>query len=229
MRRQVVITRMDSPAYAAVADLLRYRDIDVFQAPWDENTLDLVQSTGFDVIIVGYPVEEQALRRFVKCARAPGSACRRCGMILVADDEHFESAQSFVGEGINRAIGTKDTPHLLATTVDELTSIAPRVTLRAPTRIVVRLEDRPVSAFCQTENVSTSGMLLRGFGHYPRGTTITFEINIPGESDPIRGSAEITRSTNVAVERLDGVGARFLSFSSADQTRLASYIGKQVN
>jgi hypothetical protein len=72
-------------------------------------------------------------------------------------------------------------------------------------------------------------MLLRGFGHYPPGTTIDFEINIPGQSDPIRGTATIARTTNVALERMEGVGARFQSFTGQDGGRLTEYLNDHLH
>jgi hypothetical protein len=94
---------------------------------------------------------------------------------------------------------------------------------------VLQLEQRPLRTFCQTENVSETGMLLRGFGHYPPGTTIDFEINIPGQPDPIRGSATIARTTNLSLERLEGVGARFESFLGGDQGRLTEYLNEHIH
>ena len=220
---------MEGPAATGAAGLRTQRDYDLHHAPWDDNTLDLVQSTGFDTIVIGFPTEETSLRRFVRCVRAPGSACRRSGLVLLAQRGHLPAAQQFIGCGVNRAVGIEGGADELANSIDELCSVAPRVVLRAPTRIILRIEDRPLRAFCQTENVSTSGMLLRGFGHYPTGTTIDFEINIPGQSEPIRGSAEITRTTDVAMERLEGVGARFLSFLGADQSRLSSFVEERLN
>jgi hypothetical protein len=229
MRKQVLVTPMEGPAATGAAGLRRQRDYDLHHAPWDDFTLDLVQSTGFDIIVIGFPIEENSLRRFIRCVRAPGSACRRSGVVLLARRRHLAAAKAYVGLGINRAVGVEEGAEELAASIDDLCSVAPRVALRAPTRIILRIEDRPLRAFCQTENVSTSGMLLRGFGHYPTGTTIDFEINIPGQSEPIRGSAEITRTTNVAMERLEGVGARFLSFLGADESRLSSYVEERLN
>ena len=72
-------------------------------------------------------------------------------------------------------------------------------------------------------------MLLRGFGHYPPGTTIDFEINIPGHSEPIRGSATIARTTNVENERFEGVGDRFDDFLGTDRSRLTDYLSKHIH
>ena len=229
MTKNIVLTRMDQDTFARAASALNSDEITLHHAPWDDNTLDLVQSTKFDVIIIGFPGPITPLRRFVECVRAPGSACQSSGVILLADPQHIDAAQAFVGVGINRAIPSDNAEELLAASITELASVAPRLALRAPTRVVLKLEQRPLRTFCQTENISESGMLLRGFGHYPPGTTIDFEINIPGQSDPIRGTATIARTTNVALERMEGVGARFQSFTGQDGGRLTEYLNDHLH
>ncbi|MCJ7754632.1 MAG: PilZ domain-containing protein [Thermoanaerobaculales bacterium] len=229
MTKNIVLTRMDQDTFARAASALNSDEITLHHAPWDDNTLDLVQSTKFDVIIIGFPGPITPLRRFVECVRAPGSACQSSGVILLADPQHIDAAQAFVGVGINRAIPSDNAEELLAASITELASVAPRLALRAPTRVVLKLEQRPLRTFCQTENISESGMLLRGFGHYPPGTTIDFEINIPGQSDPIRGTATIARTTNVTLERMEGVGARFQSFTGQDGGRLTEYLNPHLH
>ena len=228
---QVLMTRTDESTFAKVKDAIRGADIDVQMAPWNDNTLELVQSNSFDAIIIGFPGPITALRRFVQCLRSAGSACQRSGVVLLCEPRHLEAAQTFVGigAGINRAICAADMNETLAQTLLEISSVAPRSTLRAPTRVVLHLEQRPLRTFCQTENVSETGMLLRGFGHYPPGTTIDFEINIPGQSDPIRGQATIARTTNVSAEMMEGVGARFNDFRDGDRARLTEYLNEMVH
>mgnify|MGYP001812002056 CR=1 FL=1 len=231
MSIQVVMTRADEETFALAKGAVEDSDIDILMAPWDDNTLELVQNTQFDSIIIGFPGPITALRRFVQCIRSPGSACQRSGVILVSEQRHIDAAQTFVGigVGINRAITLPQMKEALVPTILELSSVAPRATLRAPTRVVLHLERRPVRTFCQTENISETGMLLRGFGHYPPGTTIDFEINIPGQPDPIRGRATIARTTNVSLERMEGVGARFSEFRDGDRARLTDYLNDFVH
>lgn len=220
---------MDEETYESAAAVLQNDGIEIHHEPWDDNTLECVQSKKFDAIIIGFPGPITPLRRFVNCVRAPGSASQQSGVVLLADPQHLDAAQAFVGVGINRAIASNNNDELLALTITELSSVAPRLSLRAPTRVVLHLEERPLRTFCQTENVSETGMLLRGFGHYPPGTTIDFEINIPGESDPIRGSAVIARTTTPALEQLEGVGARFEHFLGQDQSRLTDYLSEHLH
>ena len=229
MQPQVIMTRVDRPVFEQAEGALRSSNVDVHLAPWNDETLELVQNTRFDVIIIGFPGTITPLRRFVRCVRASGSACQRSGVILLSEPDHLVAAQNFVGVGINRAIASDNVDELLEASIAELSSVAPRLPLRAPTRVVLHIEERPLRTFCQTENVSETGMLLRGFGHYPPGTTIDFEINIPGEVDPIRGSATIARTTNVRLERLEGVGARFNSFLGQDEGRLTDYLNDHLH
>lgn len=231
MTKKVVLTRASRDAFARTKNLLGEQKYDLHHAPWDDNTLDLVQNTRFDIVAIGFPGPIKALRRFVGCIRASGSASQRSGIVLLSDPQHLDAAQTFVGigVGINRAISWDDLEERLLPAIEDLAAVAPRVPLRAPTRVVLQLEQRPLRTFCQTENVSESGMLLRGFGHYPPGTAIEFEISIPGQGDPIRGRATIARTTNVSLERLEGVGARFDDFLGTDRSRLTEYLNEHLH
>jgi len=231
MKRKVVMTRLGKDTFERASEAVRDSDIELHHRPWDENTLELVQSTNFDAIVIGFPGPITELRRFVKCVRSPGSATQHSGIVLLAEPDHLPAAQTFVqvGAGINRAISSDEVDHLLKSAIAEVTTVAPRIPVRAPTRVILHLEQRPLHTFCQTENLSETGMLLRGFGHYPPGTTIDFEINIPGHSDPIRGLATIARTTSVERELLEGVGARFDDFLGADRGRLTDYLNEQLH
>ena len=94
MTKNIVLTRMDQETFARAAAALASDEISLHHAPWDDNTLDLVQSTKFDVIIIGFPGPITPLRRFVECVRAPGSACQKSGVILLADPQHIDAAPS---------------------------------------------------------------------------------------------------------------------------------------
>ena len=230
MKRQVVMTRLGRDTFERALEAVRGSDIELHHQPWNDTTLEFAQATKFEAIVIGFPGPIAELRRFVQCVRSPGSASEHAGILLLAEPDHLPAAKTFVGigVGINRAIATTDLEQLFVSMITDLTTVAPRIPLRAPTRVVLNLERR-LRTFCQTENVSETGMLLRGFGHYPPGTTIDFEINIPGQSDPIRGSATIARTTNVDHERLEGVGARFDNFLGTDRGRLTDYLSEHIH
>jgi len=108
--------------------------------------------------------------------------------------------------------------------VSDLLGIAPRVPLTTNARIKIYVPGKPVQSFCQTQNLSATGVLIRGFAHYPMGTTIDFEISLPTDTAPIRGSGTISRRTEKRTEKIDGLGIRFTSFHGTDQRRLTDFL-----
>jgi hypothetical protein len=230
-RKQVLVTRVEDSVYRVIADLLRQSRMDLHRAGWDSTTLELIQSTPFDVVIIGYPVSDTALGRFLESARSEGSACRRAALVLISPAEHEQAARAMLGKGANRVIPTEALKSELERVVAELARPAPRLPVRAPATIKLYAEDgRPLRVMAQIENISTSGMLLRGITQFPVGTTFDFEISVPGEAKAtsIRGTAEITRATDPAVEKVEGVGVRFVSFVGSDKVRLGMYLDRSL-
>jgi len=116
----------------------------------------------------------------------------------------------------------------LVTAVEDLARPAPRLPVRIPARVQLFADGRPLRLMAQVDNVSTSGMLLRGVTQFPVGTTFGFEMVVPGEAKPIRGTAEIMRVTDPRREDVHGVGVRFVSFEGSDRLRLEMFIGRSV-
>jgi hypothetical protein len=225
---QVLVTGVTDELSKRVSEILRSNDVDVHRAPFDKTVLELVQTTSFDAMIVGFPVSEKALRIFLDSARADGAACRRAGLILVTEENRIEDAHLLVGKGANRVVAANRLDTGLVEAIADLGRAAPRVSVRAPAQIKLFADGRPLRVMAQIENLSTSGMLLRGVTQFPVGTTFDFEIQAHGESRPICGTAEITRTTNPRYETIKGVGVRFVSFLASDRLRLEAYVNRRL-
>ena len=223
---QVLVTRVDDATHRRIADTLHQIRADLHRVRWDETTLELVQGTAFDVVIIGFPVSREALGRFLDAARAKGSACRRTGLVLISETPHSEAAQALIGKGANRVVAADALEGRLVTAVEELAQPASRVPVRIPARVQLFADGRPLRLMAQVDNISTSGMLLRGVTQFPVGTTFGFEMVVPDEAKPIRGTAEIMRVTDPRQEQLQGVGVRFVSFEGSDRLRLEMFIGR---
>lgn len=224
--RDVLLLHCEGELRDRTSGLLRAAGASIHHGPWDDDTSDLVFSTPFDVLMVAYPVTGNTLTAFLRAVRAPGSGCRRAGVVLLAADRYRRDAVAYVGRGVNRVIVESELERRLTHVLVELLEVAPRLRVRAPTRVTIHADGRALKAFCQTENLSRSGMLLKGFGHHPVGTTLDFELSIPGDAAPIRGSAEVRRATDTAIERVEGIGAHFVSFATGDRFRLESFLSR---
>ena len=225
---QVLVTRVDDATHRRIADTLRQIRVDLHRVRWDQTTLELVQGTAFDVVIIGYPVSRDALIRFLAAARDKGAACRRAGLVLITETPHSDSAQALVGKGANRVVPVDDLEGRLVTAIEELARPAARLPVRIPARVQLFASGRPLRLMAQIDNISTSGMLLRGVTQFPVGTTFGFEMVVPDEAKPIRGTAEIMRLTDPRREEVHGVGVRFVSFEGSDRLRLEMFIDRHL-
>lgn len=226
-RGQILVTGVDDPVYNAVVNVLGPLGFDIHRAPWDNYLRDHVQITPFDVVIAGLQPAGEGLESFLKSMRTRGSACHHAGVVLVAPYQVRELANRFVGHGANKVVNDRLVSSELQDIVSELLGVAPRVPVTTNARIKIYVEGKPVQSFCQTQNLSATGVLIRGFGHYPPGSKIDFEISLPTDTAPIRGSGTISRRTERRVERVEGLGIKFTSFHGTDQRRLSDFLANQ--
>lgn len=223
-RGQVLVTGVDDPVYNAVVNVLSPLGFDIHRAPWDAYLHDHVQITPFDVVIAELPPTGNTFTVFLKALRTRGSACQHSGLILVAPHPVTELAKKHVGHGANKVISEREVSSGLQDMVSELVGVAPRTPVTMNARIKIHVKGKPVQSFCQTQNLSASGVLIRGFGHYEPGLNIDFEISLPTDTAPIRGSGTITRHAEKRTEGIEGLGIKFTSFHGTDQLRLTEFL-----
>ncbi|MCU0306002.1 MAG: PilZ domain-containing protein [Thermoanaerobaculales bacterium] len=226
-RGQVLVTGVDDPVYNAIVNVLGPLGFDIHRAPWDSYLKDHVQITPFDVVIAGLQPAGGAFDVFLRALRTRGSACQQSGVILVAPHQVTELAEKHIGHGANKVLSEREVSSKLQATVSELVKVAPRVPVTMNARIKIHVQGKPIQSFCQTQNLSSTGVLIRGFGHYPKGATIDFEISLPADTAPIRGTGTISRRSEKRTEGTDGLGIRFTSFQGSDQQRLADFLASR--
>jgi hypothetical protein len=180
--------------------------------------------TPFDVVIAGLPPQKGVFETFLKSLRTRGSACQQSGVILIAPHPVTEMAKKYVGHGANKVLSEREVSSGLQDIISELVGVAPRTPVTMNARIKIHVEGKPVQSFCQTQNLSASGVLIRGFAHYSPGLEIDFEISLPGDTAPLRGTGVISRRTTRITEGIDGLGIKFNTFQGADQSRLTDFL-----
>jgi hypothetical protein len=223
-RGQILVTGVDDPVFNAVVNVLSPLGFDIHRAPWDAYLGDHVQITPFEVVVVGLQPQTGAFETFLKALRTRGSACQHSGVVLIAPHPVIEMARNYVGRGANKVLSERDVSSGLQDVISELLGVAPRMPVTMNARIKIHVEGKPVQSFCQTRNLSATGVLIRGFAHYSPGLEIDFEISLPNDTAPLRGSGVISRRTTRTTEGIDGLGIKFTSFQGADQSRLAEFL-----
>jgi hypothetical protein len=227
--RHVLVVGADEPAVERVAPMLRRAEFEVHTVAPSSFVLDLVLGTSFELLIVSYPLPtDLPVDNLLAAVRQDGSLCRSSGVLLLAAPGHVEAAAGWVDQGANRVVGSDWADARLWQAVGDLLKVAPRVALRALVQVDLDRRSGRDAELLRTENVSASGMLLRGARGLGPGTRFEFMLGLPGETAPIRGQAEVVRhAPELAGE--DGFGVRFVGFSGEGQTALERYIARRMS
>jgi len=192
-------------------------------AEWDE-AADLAAAGRYDALVVGFPLEGGSLSHLLGSVRRRDCPCHDSVVVLLAPERHRHEALEFVGRGANRVVGVEEMDVVLAEVLERLFAVAPRVGVRVPSRIEVAEGGFSRRVFCQTVNLSTSGMLLRAPHSYHPGTELAFELVLPGGTGLVAGRGRVVRQASRRRESYAGIGVTFTRFSPASQERLTEFL-----
>lgn len=226
-RQHVLVVGAKKTGLERVAPMLRRADFSVHSVEPSPFLLDLVLSTAFELVIITYPLDTLPLDDLIDTIRDEGSACHEAGLLLLAEPELLDDAQSVVDLGANRAICCDWSEARLWQAIGDLMEVAPRVFMRVLMHADIEIMNKRDRAIFQTVNISVSGVLLQGSDQLTPGETFDFLFRLPG-GGLVEGSAEVVRRTNPLREGVDGIGTRFTSFREQCQERLATHIGRQM-
>ncbi|OFV80268.1 MAG: hypothetical protein A2Y78_10690 [Acidobacteria bacterium RBG_13_68_16] len=228
-QRNTLAVALQSQVFEGVARVLRANQ---FHAEYEATATTALETTGllaFDAILAGYPLPDMPMQAFLDAVRREDSPCRSAGLILLVGQDALEETQRFVGRGANRVLTVEEfmarLPHVLL----RLLEVPPRVAVRRNLRLKVSLSPSSTHVTCQSENISTTGMLVRTDRSYPIGTQLGFEMALPGDSSPVRGYAVVVRHTMADREPVSGFAVQFASFSGEDKVRFETLLRRLLS
>ena len=223
--RNVLLVGLGPSAFEAIAPTLTSSHLLADYIHSGEGAIELASFLPFDAIVAAHPLPDIDLRQLVSAVRAPGSPSLHAGLVVVARGESVADAKELLGLGVNRVLSNDEAAQALPDVLGSLIAVADRVPFKMHGRI--ELPSRSLLSF-QTENLSASGMLVRTDFPYRVGMQLPFELLNPDQAEPIRGVAEVVRSTQPDREHCPGVGARFVSFEGSGRERLEAVVRQEL-
>jgi len=214
----------DAEVFRRFFPALQQVDCELHRVPDGSDVLELVTSTSFDLLVLVLPLERPTAEALIHAIRREGSACRRSAVLVVARSGHRAEAEALLDQGINRVVGLDDPGQEMAAVVSELLGVAPRVALPSGLRIEFEPHEGEGRFQAEIDNLSISGMLVRGGRDLDRGTTLSFELWLPGEDEAVHGVAEAVRQATSVAGSGGGFAARFLAFRGVGRQRLEAFL-----
>jgi CheY-like chemotaxis protein len=219
VQRSTLVVGVNGQAFERLAEILRTAHFFADYVETGAGALESIALLPFDALVVGYPLPDMAMQPFLDAVRKPDSPCRQAAVVLLASRGTQVEAEALVGRGANRVVSLENPLGQLPHALFRLLEVPPRFAVRAISRLHVQLASGTSLTLCQTENISSSGMLIRTDHGYPIGTKMDFELTLPGEGKPVRGYAVVVRHTVPHREPISGVGVRISSFDTGDKPR----------
>lgn len=222
-RRLLVIGERIEPL-ERVLPLLRRADVVSQRAFSLDNARALMGGERFDLIITHYPDIAISLAELVDTVRSKASPCRTSGLLVVAEHSEVEEVGALMGRGVNRVVDVTAHVDRLLDAIADLLAVKPRRFLRSVIQLDIWVGFGVKRILTVTENVSVSGMLVRGGREFPPGTRLHFELLLPHQTPAIRGDLVVVRQSDRVREGVEGFGARVLDFVGDGETRLRAFL-----
>ena len=225
---RVLAAGLERLAFERIAPFLRRGALAVDWVATPEKGVEMAADSRYDVIIMDAEPCDWPLAQVVREMRGANSRSRNAAILVLAEPDQVDAARALKSRGVNRVMLIGDPPQMIGEQMSALVEVAPRADVRLSTNLETALGNTGRELFCQTENLSMSGMLVRTRHRPQLGTTVVFKVHLGDGAPPVFGRGELVRHTSPAFGQHDGVGIRFLSFAADGAERLEAYLEQEL-
>lgn len=221
---KVLAAGIERVTFERLAPVIRRGDVQVDWVATPEAGVSLAGEHRYDVILMDAVPCDWPLERVVRSFRDPESPSKSAAILVLAEPDQVDVARALRSRGVNRVMLVTDPPEIICDQMASLLEVAPRVQVRLAANVEAALGNTGRELFCQTVNLSSTGMLIRTQHRPPLGTPVVFKINLPEIFGTLNGRGEIVRHASTGQGGVDGVAIRFVSFATDGAERFQNYL-----
>lgn len=221
---RVLAAGIERSAFETLAPILRRDSVQVDWVATPEAGVNLAAEEHFDVIILDAEPADWPLGKVVSGIRGGISPSRNAAIMVLAEPDQVDAARALKSRGVNRVMLISDPPQMICEQMSGLLEVAPRVALRLPMNLQTALGNHGREIFCQTVNLSSTGMLVRTQARPQLGSPVVFQLRLSEHLGTVIGRGEMVRHASRFQGGFDGVGVRFKGFAEDGASRLQQYL-----
>lgn len=223
MKKRIVAVGPEEGPLRKLDRILWRSSFEVHRVPLARGVQAICESVKPQLVIASIPLPDMQIKAFLSSIRAAIPPSRQPAIVLLSDErDSAELDDCSVPNLVVLDVGLQE--EQMQAEVLKLIDAAARVSKRLLLRLELNLGAGRLLRMLQTENMSDTGMLVRSSELFPLGTEIEFEFSVPGDEKPIQGRAEIVRHSTPEIEKVQGLGVRFTSFSADGHERLRAFL-----
>ena len=225
---KVLAAGIERMTFERLAPVIRRDAVQVDWVATPEAGVSLAGEHRYDVILMDAVPCDWPLEKVVRSFRESSSPSRNAAILVLAEPDQVDVARALRSRGVNRVMLVTDPPEIICDQMATLLEVAPRVQVRLATNVEAALGNTGRELFCQTVNLSSTGMLIRTQHRPPLGTPVVFKVHLSETAGTIFGRGEIVRHAMTGQGGVDGVAIHFVSFANDGAQRLQDYMEGQT-
>lgn len=222
--RNVLVVGVESDFFRRFEPLLKRRHFDIDRVVEAGCAAALVQAVAIDVLVLRYPLGNPSVEDLLRHIRMAESPCRRSTVLVLASPVDIHKAEELADGERTHVLSVDVDYETLQETVASLLRTAPRLSVRITIRLEAVVGAGSTMVLTQTENVSRGGMLVRVRKPQPVGARLRFELLLPEDSIPVKGTGEVVRHTRDWRGDVSGVGIKYAVFENCGDQRLTEFL-----
>lgn len=223
-RPRILVVALDLAVCQRLVPTLERNGFEVDRVTGGRSALALASRIGFNLLLCAHPLPDMGVHELLATLRRDGSPCQATLVVVVTPPEQMAAARAHLGRGADHVFSSAAPDEALQIFVSRLLNVEPRAAARAAVRLRAQLGGRAAFVLAQTQDVSTTGMLVRTAQPPPVGTSVGFELVVADDQPRVRGEAVVVRHALGEGGALIGAGLRFVNLDADAQKRLLVFV-----
>ncbi|MCH7666090.1 MAG: PilZ domain-containing protein [Acidobacteria bacterium] len=186
--------------------------------------LVLAGNSLYDLLVLEEPLADLPVDSVLSALQSFEWASAGAPALVMAGDQDVVEIARRLEDHPARVLPKSAQKQEIQQAISELLGVAVRSGSRMMVNVEVKIDSNTSLKCFQSENISESGMLLRGAKAIPIGMAVDLEFYLPDEPDPVRGKAMVVRHSGDS--ETPGIGLRFVALGRSEILRLRRFVDR---
>ena len=227
LRTKVLVAVSDRDVISVLEPLLARESLEYSQVANGEACLVLASTTPYDLILAHLPLIDMSAPTLLSGLQAPGSPSHGARVLLLSTGGQAAAIAALRPVQLD-SVKLTDSIAAFRTAVAEALGVALRASARTLVNLHVDVDDSRATRVYETENLSTSGMLLRTGHPLAVGTEFAFDLCLSEPDLVLQGKGRVVRHTVPDHEKVFGMGVRFEDLDGEAATDLHLFVRQHL-
>ncbi len=188
--------------------------------------LVLAGNSLYDLLVLEEPLADLPVDSVLSALQSFEWASAGAPALVMAGDQDVVEIARRLEDHPARVLPKSAQKQEIQQAISELLGVAVRSGSRMMVNVEVKFDSNTSLKCFQSENISESGMLLRGTKAIPIGMAVDLEFYLPDEPDPVRGKAMVVRHSGDS--EAPGIGLRFVALGRSEILRLRRFVDRTL-